>query len=119
MATRSKAKQITIVDEGGTFSTLFKRFTGDKDEYDFNGLATLRNLLSNEKARILHVIKTKSPKSIYELSKILKRDFKSVSEDVKFLENFGFIDLISEKSGKRERLKPVIVVDSINIEVRI
>lgn len=119
MAQKTKSRQITIVDERGTFTTLFKRITGEKKDYDFKGLATLRNLLSNEKARILHIIKTKSPKSVYEISKILKRDFKSVSEDVKLLEKFGFIDLISEKTGKRKRLRPVLVVDSIKIEIKI
>jgi len=117
--TRTKTREITIVAEKGTFSTFFKKFSGSKKEYDFEGLSALRNLISNEKARMLHVIKTKNPKSIYALARILERDFKSVSEDIKLLERFGFIDLISEKTGKRERLRPLIVVDSINLEIRV
>ncbi len=117
MVKKTKTRQITLVGEGGTFKTLFKKFTGEKKDYDFEGLSALRNLISNEKARILHTIKLQNPTSIYSLAKLLKRDFKSVSDDVKLLERFGFIDLISEKTGKRERLKPVVVVDSINIEV--
>jgi predicted transcriptional regulator len=117
MAKKTKTRQITLLNESGNFKTLFKKFAGEKKNYDFEGLSTLRNLLSNEKARILNVIKLKNPTSIYNLSKILERDFKSVSDDIKILERFGFIDLISEKTGKRERLKPVIVVDSINIEI--
>jgi predicted transcriptional regulator len=119
MAKKTKTRHVTVVDEKGTFSTFFKKLSGEKKDYDFAGLSSLRNLLSNEKSRILHVIKTKSPRSIYSLSKILKRDFKSVNEDVKTLEKFGFLDLIAEKTGKRERLKPVIVVDSINIEIKV
>jgi len=119
MAKKTKTRQITLVNEGGTFKTLFKKFSGEKKDYDFEGLASLRNLLSNEKARILHTIKLKKPTSIYNLAKILSRDFKSVSDDVKLLERFGFIDLIAEKTGKRERLKPVVVVDSINIEISV
>lgn len=119
MAQRSKTREITIVGNEGAFSTFFRKFYGEEKEYDFEGLATLRKLLSNEKARILHAIKTKKPSSIYELAKILKRDFKSVSEDIKLLDKFGFIDLISEKSGKRERLRPVIVVDSMYINLKI
>lgn len=117
MAKKTKIRQITLVNEAGSFKTLFKKFAGEKKDYNFEGLSSLRNLLSNEKARILNIIKLKNPTSIYNLSKILERDFKSVSDDVKLLERFGFIDLISEKTGKRERLKPVIVVDSINIEI--
>lgn len=119
MAQKTKTRQISIVDKQGTFGVFFKRFPGNKTDFDFEGLSALRNLLSNEKARMLHVIKSKSPKSVYELAKILKRDFKSVSLDIRLLERFGFIDLISEKTGKRERLKPKIVVDSINIEIKV
>jgi len=117
MAKKTKTRQIILVNESGSFKTLFKKFTAEKKNYDFEGLSALRNLLSNEKARILNVIKLKKPTSMYHLSKLLERDFKSVSDDVKLLERFGFIDLIAEKTGKRGRLKPVIVVDSINIEI--
>lgn len=119
MAKETKIRDIDIVEESGTFSTFFKKITGEHADYNFEGLAALRQILSNEKARILHIIKTKKPRSIYQLSKILKRDFKSVNEDIKLLEKFGFIDLIAEKTGKRERLKPIIVVDSIRINVKV
>lgn len=119
MAAKTKTKHITITEDSGTFSTLFKKLTGEKKEYNFQGLSALRSLLSNEKARILSTIKKKNPSSIYQLSRILKRDFKSVNEDVKFLEKFGFLDLISEKTGKRERLKPIVIIDSMNIEIKI
>ena len=119
MAQKTKTRQITIVGNKGGFTTLFKKVSGKKEEYDFEGLSALRHLLSNEKARILNIIKNKDPKSIYHLAKILERDFKSVSDDVKLLERFGFIELISEKTGKRDRLKPELIVDSIIIEINI
>lgn len=113
---KTKTRDISITASGGAFSIL-KKFTGSKPEYDFSGIQALRHLLSNERARILNVIKNKKPGSIYHLAKLLKRDFKSVRDDVKLLERFGFIELISEKSGKREKLKPVLVVDSIKINI--
>jgi len=119
MAKKTKTREITIVADKGTFTTFFKRISGSKKDYDFEGLSALRSLISNEKARILNVIKKKQPNSIYQLSKILKRDFKSVSDDIKLLERFGFIDLIAEKTGKRKRLKPRVVVDSIKIEIKV
>lgn len=118
MAEKTKTREITITDEGGTFNAFFRRFRTD-EEYDFEGLALLRRLLSNEKIRLLHVIKKKNPKSIYALAKILKRDFKSVSDDIKLLEKFGFVDMLAEKTGKRERLKPVLVIDSLKINVKV
>ena len=118
MAEKSKTREITIIDEEGVFNTFFKRFTGEK-EYDFGGLAVVRKLLSNEKARLLHTLKTKNPSSIYELSKILKRDFKSVSDDIKLLEKFGFIEIVAEKTGKRERLKPILIIDNMYLKIKI
>ena len=119
MAQKTKTLSISIVADKGAFSSFFWKRSGSKKDYDFEGLTSLRNLLSNEKARMLNVIKLKKPKSIYELARTLNRDFKSVSEDIKLLDRFGFIDLISEKTGKRERLKPVLVVDSIKIEINL
>lgn len=119
MATKTKTREVTIVDKAGAFETIFKKFSEEKEDYDFEGLSTLRKLLSNEKARLLNTIKTKNPNSIYDLAKMLKRDFKSVSNDIKLLERFGFLDMLSEKTGKRMRLKPIVVVDSININIRV
>ena len=119
MANKSKTRQISIVGHRDAFTALLRKFSKEKEEYDFESLAALRNILSNEKARILHVIKNKEPKSMYELAKVLKRDFKSVSEDVKLLERFGFIELVSEKSGERDRLRPILDADTINIEIKI
>ncbi len=111
----SKTREITITDDKGAFKAFFQRFTGEKQEYDFEGISTLRKLLSNEKARIMHVVKTKSPGSIYKLAKLLKRDFKSVISDVKLLEKFGFLDMAYEKTGNRARLKPFLAVDSLHV----
>ena len=115
MARKSKTRDITITERGG----FFRKLSGDKKEYDFEGISAFRRLISNEKARLLNVVKVKKPKSLYELAKILKRDFKSVRDDVKLLERFGFLDMIAEKSGKRKRLKPVIVVDSILVRIKV
>lgn len=115
---RTKTREITITESKGTFS-IFKKQKVSKEDYDFSGIFTLRQLLSNEKARILHVIKTQEPKSIYDLAKKLNRGFKSVNDDVKLLERFGFIDLVEEKTKNRIRHKPEIVVDMITINIKI
>lgn len=116
---KSKTREITIVEEGGSFHPLFRKSSSDKSEFDFEGLSALRKILSNERARLLHVLKTNKPESIYSLAKILKRDFKSVNQDIKLLERFGFIDLISEKTGNRERLRPIVVIDSLHLIINL
>lgn len=120
MAEKTKTREVTIVENKGGFNAFFKKFSSESDEdYDFEALSALRKLLSNQKARLLHVIKTKKPSSIYELAKLLKRDLKSVNNDIKLLQRFGAIELISEKTGAREKHKPIIVIDAINIKFRI
>lgn len=115
---RKKTREITITQSKGTFS-IFRRAGTTKKDYDFSGVLALRQLLSNEKARILHTIKTKEPTSIYDLAKKLERSFKSVSDDIKLLERFGFIELVEEKTKKRIRHVPKIVVDTVIVNVKV
>lgn len=113
---RTKSRTISIIESKGTFS-LFKKGKTAKDEYEFSDLLALRQLLTKEKARILHVIKTENPPSIYALAKTLGRGFKAVNDDVKLLERFGFLDLIEEKTKRRKRLRPEVVIDSLTITI--
>ena len=111
---KTKTREINLEQDGGTFS-FFKKTKTSKEDYNFSGIFALRQLLSNEKARILHTIKEQKPNSIYELAKKLNRGFKSVSDDLKLLERFGFVEFVHEKTKKRVRHKPLIVVDKIII----
>ena len=115
---RTKTIEITLKDTKGAFA-IFKTPKISKKDYDFSGILALRQLLNNEKARILDAIKTQNPTSIYDLAKKLKRGFKSVREDVKLLERFGFIELIEEKTKNRIRHKPRIVVDTLTIHFKL
>src|SRR3989344_2051923 len=115
---RQKTREITIVESKGAFS-LFKKTPESKGDYDFSGVLALRQLLSNEKARILHVIKTQNPASIYDLAKKLGRSFKSVNDDIKLLERFGLVELSIEKTKNRTRHKPKLISDHITINLKI
>lgn len=114
----SKTREITITESKGAFSLLKKGFSM-KEDYDFEGLSALRKLLSNEKARLLHVLKEEKPGSIYELAKKLGRDFKTVNEDLKLLERFGFIDMVEEKTKNRVRHKPELAIETLTVKVKI
>lgn len=115
---KTKTREITIIESKGAMS-LFKKPGTSKKQYDFEGLSALRQLLSNEKARLLHIIKTQKPGSIYELAKKLERSFKSVSDDIKLLERFGFIELIAEKTKNRVRHRPILAVDTVTIHIKV
>lgn len=112
---KTKIREVVIKESKGSFGL----FSQKGDEYDFDGLSSLKKILSKEKAKILDVIKYNEPGSIYELSKILKRPFKAVYDDVKLLKRFGFIDIVTEKVKNRTRKKPKIVVDELVIYFRI
>jgi len=118
MAKKTKTRDITIMETKGTFS-IFKDRKKKKEDFEFSGILALRQLLSNERARMLYTIKTQNPGSIYHLAKMLGRSFKSVSDDIKLLERFGFIELIEEKTKKRIRHKPEIIVDEVHVNIKI
>lgn len=115
---KTKVREITIIESKGAFN-IFKKSKQSKEDYDFSGILALRQILSNEKARILHTIKQEKPQSIYDLAKKLGRGFKSVNDDIKLLQRFGFIELIEEKTKNRTRHRPELVVDTITINVKI
>ena len=113
---RAKSVVITLEHDKSVFGTIWP-FKGQEETPELEGIQDFRQLLSNEKARVLFVIRAKSPGSIYELAKLLGRDFKSVRQDVKILEQFGIIRLVGE--GKyRKKLKPEIMLDELNVTFR-
>jgi predicted transcriptional regulator len=123
MANKTATRTINIKQSSGIYSilskpvTMFQKHTVSKKDYNFSEITKLRHLLSNERARMLNVIKTKNPDSIYSLAKILERGFKSVLDDIKLLKEFGLIELKPELKGKRKKLKPVLIVNELNINL--
>jgi predicted transcriptional regulator len=81
----------------------------------FASFEAFRKALTPKRLALLHVIKTAKPKSLHELAEITKRDIKNVSEDVKYLEQIGFI----EKHGGAREIKPSITYDRIALEIAI
>ena len=90
----AQKKKIRYVELNANKESFVSRIIGSKRAHDFSDVKILRSLLSNEKSRILYILKTKKPKSIYALAKILGRDIKQVREDLATLERFGFIEFI-------------------------
>jgi predicted transcriptional regulator len=115
MPTKNKRiKTINLNAEKGAFSAIFKRFRGEAKP--LSDVSLVRSLLSNEKAKLLHILRQKQPNSIYELAKLAQRDFKAVRNDVKLLEKIGIIEMIPIHKGKREKLKPLLVLDILEIK---
>lgn len=87
-----------------------------KSSIGFESIDTLRKVLTPKRLELLKVIKEKSPGSIYELAKIVDRDLKSVTTDVKVLEEYWLISLEKSEEG-RAKVRPEVEFDKLNIEI--
>ena len=119
---KERAKKIEIKLGPGTFNSLFRHLgVGGKEERNINlgDISLLRQLLSNEKARILYTLQHKKPKSIYELAKLLERDFKSVRKDLDVLKQFGLVKFSSELKGKRRMITPTLNLTRLDISIQL
>ena len=85
-------------------------------EVFFESVDAMRAVLTTERINLLKAIRIKKPKSIYELAKITKRDFKNVFQDVNRLADMGLIDLKTGTDARRSK-KPVLTADCIQVEI--
>jgi len=111
---REGIRYISLEHKRGAFSTLFHMLS---KESLFGEVAQVRALLSNERAKLIHLIQEKNPSSVYELAKMVSRDFQAVRKDIALLQHFGIVKL--QKHGKtRVSLKPVLNLDSLQINIK-
>ncbi len=82
----------------------------------FATIETFRNVITGKRLELLHTIKQDSPDSIYALAKVVNRDLKSVTTDLAILKKFGLIKLKKERTERR-RVKPLLMVDKIHVEI--
>jgi len=82
----------------------------------FENLDAMRKVLTEERLRILKVVKQRQPSSIYALAKLLGRDTKNTFNDVQFLFEAGLIELKKNKDG-REKTTPIVSYDKILLEI--
>jgi predicted transcriptional regulator len=71
-----------------------------RETLSFTSLEAMRKMLTEERLRLLHAIKTHTPQSVAELAELLGRDYKNVSEDVALLSELGLIELTSPRGQK-------------------
>ena len=100
--------------------TLGKAMRGEKikprREISFETLDVMRTVLTKRRLELMSIIKHDKPESIYALSKLLKRDLKSVNTDLSIMKSNGFIELEKIKKG-RHRTIPKVNFDNITITV--
>lgn len=73
----------------------------------------LGKLMSPSRLKILAEILVSQPKSIAELARTLKKDFKNVHTDVQFLADIGLLEL--KETGTRKTLQPIAKYKEIEV----
>lgn len=74
----------------------------------FESVTAFRSFMTIQKIEILTVIANREPGSIYELAKLVDRDFAAVLRDCVSLEGTSFIRLEEKKNGRESKM-PVLM----------
>jgi predicted transcriptional regulator len=79
-----------------------------------------RRLLTPHRLAMLRTIRSKHPRSIYELAKVLGRDLKNVQADLRLLEKYGLVRTSAGRgTGRRKVRIPHVRFDEISLKVAI
>ena len=123
---RIKVKNIRLeIQDEGEFISEIKRDlkkiakgenVKNRSTLSFESLKAMRMFITDERLKILKVVRKYHPESIYELAKILKRDTKNVSDDVHYLSELGLLDIKESKDG-RKKTTPVVNYQKIMVEI--
>ncbi|MEI6704463.1 MAG: ArsR family transcriptional regulator, partial [Deltaproteobacteria bacterium] len=86
----------------------------------FENLDAFRKILTEKRLELLHVVKRDKPDTIHELSRLLGRDVKNVSDDLKYLAELGLVSLDkSALAGEGRRVSPRVSYEKIRLEIAI
>jgi len=86
----------------------------------FENLNAFRKILTEKRLELLHVVKRDKPDTIHELSRLLGRDIKNVSDDLKYLAELGLVSLDkSAHVGEGRRVSPRVRYEKIRLEIAI
>jgi predicted transcriptional regulator len=92
---------------------------GPREEAGFTSLEAARNFLTRERLALLRAIRTRHPESLYELAKMVGRDFKNVQEDIRILERHGLVQIAKRPRGGRKVKVPRVVFEEIALKIAI
>ena len=128
---RSEMKTVTfsirpLSDMAGDFTKAFDAVRAgrripkkSRDEVGFTSIEAMRNFLRRERLGLMRTIRTRHPASLYELAKMVKRDFKNVQKDIGILERHGLVRISKEPRGKRKVKVPQVLFEEIALKIAI
>jgi predicted transcriptional regulator len=83
-----------------------KKVTPRKGTY-FTSLEAARKVLTPKRLQLLRVIRQNRPGSIYQLARLVDRDFKNVHTDIQALASYGLLSLMKPQAGRRAAIPRV------------
>lgn len=83
----------------------------------FESLEEVRNILTEKRLDVWRTIRDVKPKSILELSKIIKRGFRIVHSDVELLVAVRLVALKEEAGLRGKRKRPFSLADKVEVQV--
>ncbi len=109
-------------DFAGTFEAVRKDQRTPKmspGEVGFTSIEAVRNFLTRERLMLMRTIRARHPRSLYELAKMLERDFKNVQQDIEILERHGLVQISKQPRGKRKVKVPRVPFAEIALKIAI
>ena len=95
-----------------------KKLVQKSHQIFFDSVESYRKFMTIQKIEILTAIAQQQPTSIYELARLVDRNFAAVFRDCTGLENVGFIKLVDNGDSKKSKT-PVLKFDYERIRVNI
>lgn len=111
-----------VLDDAGEVKELLERgekVSRRKPAIYFENIEVMRKGITTERLRLLTVIKEQHPTSVNELAKMLNRNHKTVSEDVRTLSDLGLIEMAKGKANAPHEIMPVVRYEKIRIEIAV
>jgi predicted transcriptional regulator len=77
-----------------------KKVTPRRGTY-FTSLEAARKVLTPKRLQLLRMIRQGRPDSVYQLARLVRRDFKNVHADIQALAAYGLVSLKRTQTGRR------------------
>lgn len=78
----------------------------------------MRRVLTEPRLALLHLIRTRRPRSIASLAKLARRNFKNVYEDLQILGELGLVQL-DQGQNLRDQVVPTVKYERIQFEIAV
>lgn len=102
------------LEEFATTAQTGKTIKSRPDRVVFSSLTEMAQVLTPRRLELVGLIGRHQPESVRELAALAGRDIKNVSQDVRLLERYGFIELAA---GRGSRKRPTADYARLDVQV--